>query len=477
MADVQTKLLCHCSNTSSIIIPYFSDETSYQTVTAGLVRFIRENHPGASIDLIDLSLFSHNGSHRKVAKIFGLNSPLDDLVRELDGVEWQLPQPTRRKLKFDEKIDAALLSDLISLFPNGKRPRSLLAKSMRRRLSIWANKIFQSTLGLTQGKHYCIAYVLNGRGSGHASFLQAIDQSATLVMYWENSASPKDIVLFEHPIHDFYALRNAVTEIELSDDLREKAVDWFEERFRAGGDPRYGQRWKRALNKREITDSGQRTQALFVTSSTDEFMSLGHMSPKRLWEDQYDAVEKLASLLVKQDLGFTIRMHPNSLNKPLIYVLVEAKRILKLGKTVPEANIVWPQDSESTYGLIKKSNLIFSVGSTASIEAMYLGKKVFFLDHSIFFYSSSKALLTNLKEDISAEIQQIGDQREHAIREIAYQLANTHSPVKHEDKVAGWTRLHSLIAFRDPIRLMNALLQLPRRLCAIGIFALAKYLS
>ncbi len=125
------------------------------------------------------------------------------------------------------------------------------------------------------------------------------------------------------------------------------------------------------LRKRQ---EGRKVVSLF-TSSTDEIASAEG------WAWKFTQLEWIRQIVdyfkVRPDLYLVIRCHPNHVNR---LMGVDGQFIDGLSQMSLPDNvlIIWPDDSCDTYSLINFSESVFVYASTVAIEAVLLGKNVFF---------------------------------------------------------------------------------------------------
>lgn len=104
-------------------------------------------------------------------------------------------------------------------------------------------------------------------------------------------------------------------------------------------------------------------------SSFDEMILAGYATANGAL-NQDSAIEPLVKLIEKRDDWFlVIRCHPNMLTRPQEEQRYWVEKLAKLNALVLE-----PGSEVDSYALINASSLVFSFGSTISIEALAMGK-------------------------------------------------------------------------------------------------------
>jgi hypothetical protein len=117
------------------------------------------------------------------------------------------------------------------------------------------------------------------------------------------------------------------------------------------------------------------------------------------------------------DHHFIIKLHPNS-----EISIVQEMRDLFSGLHLPNCEILWPDTTVSTYDLIDQADYIMVYWSTVAQEAACAGKKVFCVNHCVYYgtpflksLSSAEAHSEELK-DFLLDLSPIENLREEAYR-------------------------------------------------------------
>lgn len=109
-----------------------------------------------------------------------------------------------------------------------------------------------------------------------------------------------------------------------------------------------------------------------------EFNGLPGYSDDGIFKSHYEHINFLLSLNLFKSHHFILRFHPNQ-------GFVKFNEQLEINKITKEANkrsnfdVILPSQNISSYEIIKNSDLVIAIGSSISVEALRMGKKVMFL--------------------------------------------------------------------------------------------------
>lgn len=463
---------------SKVIVGYFLDETGFQGPTVSLLKHIEEAHPDSIIELVDFTKYTNSSSFSQTAKIFGLKNPLRHFVDNSQVTNWvEVPKKIKHFEFESDRFRDAVESDLFSSFKTDPLPTGFIRKLLERKFVSNGKKIYSATVEMLSKGGYEVAYVLNGRHSSNAAFLIACKENFLKTYFWESGPTFDSVYLCNHTVHDFFANRAEANslDIESENEGLAKAEQWFETRLKNKGETAFNAHW----NSEETSDFFKKNRAqrriTYFSSSTDEYMSLGELSPPRLWENQYESLENLKLGSRGKDITLTVRMHPNTINKSAKYCIREVTRLLALRETFPNIEIVWPNAKIDSYELLKSSDLVLSSGSTVALESMYLGRPTYHVDHSSYFHASSKTMIDySLSIDELISVYSVKKNRRVALIEIALLLWHERLRVEPEDQVKGWNLFFSAISYRDVFRILNQAFAPIRKLTNKFIFGVGE---
>ncbi len=132
----------------------------------------------------------------------------------------------------------------------------------------------------------------------------------------------------------------------------------------------------------ENTFSFKRPYVVFFHSSEDELITTDLVS--QAWGNQISALLALVEVLDAEDrYCLIIRAHPNLLHKSPREIAIWRNLGKELESKYEWVRFVNPESSINSYGLVKGSEFVVTVGSTLAVEAAYLRKKSILLGRSL----------------------------------------------------------------------------------------------
>ena len=133
------------------------------------------------------------------------------------------------------------------------------------------------------------------------------------------------------------------------------------------------------LNKKilNIKSSNKKIVSIFPGTFM-EYMSLPDYSNDKVNSNHYEHIKFLLKLNLERSHHFVLRFHPNQrlirFNEKL-----ELQNIVKQAKLRSNFDVILPYENVSSYEIIKKSDYVIGIGSSISVEALRMQKKVLFL--------------------------------------------------------------------------------------------------
>ncbi len=143
----------------------------------------------------------------------------------------------------------------------------------------------------------------------------------------------------------------------------------------------------------------------YYTSSNDEFQFIDPNSTRYpYWGSQELAITSIAKIVKSLGYLFIVRVHPNLRSKSLI----EQRRWHDIGSNIQNEYVKWIShfDKESTYLLLKESDLIITSGSSVGIEAIALGKPSISITQCYYDEVISEVKFCKDKEDLAKVLHQ-----------------------------------------------------------------------
>jgi len=245
-------------------------------------------------------------------------------------------------------------------------------------------KVYFASIKILENKKVEKVYLYNGRFLQERAVWDAcIFLGITVIFFEKFHPNWTDrYFLFENPTHSpeyrGSVMQNFGERLEKENPklFLEAGSNWFENRI-LGKTQDFTS--KQIAND---TSSFGRPFAVFFHSSEDELITTDLVS--KSWGNQISALLALVKVLDDERIySLIVRAHPNLLHKSPKEVALWRK----LGKEL-EAKHKWIKfvDSESSinsYGLVKSSEFVVTVGSTLGVEAAYLKKKSILLGRAL----------------------------------------------------------------------------------------------
>lgn len=270
-----------------------------------------------------------------------------------------------------ESVSSGLLTFLgtswLSNFP-------FLGQTLKSRLKRDYAVSFHSTRSAIDGKKVCTVVIPNGRFPLQSGCITAAKSAGKKLHYYEKSWKPSHYILSDLRTHDFRALQAELRTVQgrLSKPDLDFSKSWFSSRI---NDNRHLAEIGANFSGRQVSPHNSDYLVIF-TSSSDEFDALGELWPKPSWADQYEAFSYFLSK-TRSDQHVVMRVHPNSINKPLSQTIKEIISIRSISKIFPNIQIISPLSHCNSYHLAQYSRGVYVWESTIGLESSYLGRRVY----------------------------------------------------------------------------------------------------
>ena len=109
-----------------------------------------------------------------------------------------------------------------------------------------------------------------------------------------------------------------------------------------------------------------------------EYISLPDYCDDPIKSNHYEHLHFLLSINLDKSHHFIVRFHPNQ--KFLKFnEKFELNKIVKKAKLKSNFDVILPHQNTSSYEIIKNSDYVLGIGSSISVEALRMGKKLCFL--------------------------------------------------------------------------------------------------
>lgn len=366
------------------VIHYVGATAKSLSVVASLVKDLADS--GHDVRLLDIGFstyISQDYPPRWVTRVFGHQFDPSALEREVKSVGAtyhrvhgaQVGTPVPEALA--PVIDVAIESEVLTYFRSSSVPATNRARTLRSELSTRAALTYWALRELWSREAPDEVIIPNGRTSRQKTARLLADELGIAVRLYENGrARPHSYYLGNTQPHDRVASQAEVASLtaDLSDQrCAELADEWLAGRMTPGGSTN-------AFRRSWTSAGGDRTpgirRAVFFASSFDEFLAFGPMWTIDTWNTQFEAFDRIMSILKRQRIELVLRIHPNLATKSRAYVNRTISEVDELVARHPGLTVYWHNSPVNSYELVKTADLVIVERSTIGLEASLLGKPV-----------------------------------------------------------------------------------------------------
>ena len=410
----------------------------YVDSTVGILGHLgRQMNRKSQLHIVDFS----NLLPLYTSKKKGRYSPILDYANTNEKFRLRNITPETDSVIFSKpELAEGVRSHLFSFFLTDLIGGGLFATAQLNRISKATQSAYDTIANMLTEEHFCSCVVLNGRNSVAAATRIAAQDNSVKIFFWEHSPEHK-IYFCDHPPQDYFAYKRELGFFTPSPEQLKDAEKWLNQRTELlSSHNTYSKGWKTGL----IHSQEKKIDLCIFTSSQDEVWALGDLVPKRDYEDFYSEISELLSKREQREGSLVMRMHPNTLNKSVLYVLREAKKARKLRNKFSALEIIWPHQNVNSYDLIRSSHHVLVEHSTIGVEAAWLGVPVSHLSVSNYVGLSSQTKFSAKSKNHEANSSMtVEDLKTTALVDVAlrrshYQLAYG----RHQNQ--RWTRLSAL---------------------------------
>jgi len=304
-------------------------------------------------------------------------------------------------------VYSIIVTDIAKGFFIGRRKLMRVASSL---VADFYSAYFFTEYLLKENKNIDQVVILNGRAPIQAGGSVAAKEETKRICYMEHGGTPGLRYRMERWVsqnrlceqEDILERESVLGSFDLS-----AAKEWFSDQVSETGSNRFAQGFQRdtILDQQagRTKTVFQRPLATIFTSSIDEFAGSDEDAwPSSPWQSQEEAIIWLVTELNRKGYDVVIRIHPNLCNKSWQEINRVSKSFSKL-----DARIISPSNSESSYRLMKDSDVCFVWASTIGLEASAYGKPTHIMYHSLY--------------DMVADIRKI-ETREHLDGELIWSV-------------------------------------------------------
>lgn len=360
-----------------------------RSVLASLCHWLQDQ--GHHVSVIDVSRFSLINQDLPPQWFTGLfnhhvyRGALEEVLTNL-GVPLKSLVPDYRSngplpAMVEAELDDAITSDLVTyLNSDVVDPHRGIARWARKGMDRRARALYRQLSGYLATNSFDLVYIPNGRVPEQRMAIEACRAAGLEHRYYEiGRAKPQSFYAGKTQVHDREKTQDEIPEVlkEISKaKIKRLAEDWLTERTRSSsGINVYSAGWH-TDDEAETQTRSTASTAVFFSSSVDEFASYGAAWKLDSWSSQYDAFEKIMTVLEAKGVQCVLRIHPNLTNKSRDYFARELREIDSLQRAHPDLQVFWHNDPINSYDLVRQSDYVVVGRSTLGLEANLMGKCV-----------------------------------------------------------------------------------------------------
>jgi len=217
-------------------------------------------------------------------------------------------------------------------------------------------------------------YVFNGRFAPLRAALRACQAVGVPCLVHERGHDLDHYALFRDTLpHDLVSMDRQIREAwdRAGSASRRTGVarQWYERRARGAETNFKSFVTSQQANRLPDGWDSTKTNIAIFTSSEDEFVAIGDSWRNPLYPRQLSGLSAILASLsdIRSNLHLYVRMHPNLAE-------VDNRQTRAMRQLSAEGlTVIPPEDSVSTYDLMRRADKVVSFGSTAGIEAAYWG--------------------------------------------------------------------------------------------------------
>ena len=373
--------------TTTHVVHYNGATAKSQSVIASLARDSVENHETVTIiDIGRTTTIKQGFPPNRWAKLLGhtvFETALQDILDPLGVAIVPLPSATQRSAVEPEHLDAlqqALESELLTYFRLDHIPQSAEARALSRRLRSAMIETYTALTELWSHTPPDRVLIPNGRTSRQkAARLVAETMGLDIFLYENGRASPDSYYLGRTQPHDRVASQREILDgfpLPQGPALAAVADTWLTHRMAgSAGTNQFSDQWTPASAPLPKSATNKPT-AVFFASSFDEFLAFGPMWTIDEWSHQFEAFDRMMTILEDRGVELILRLHPNLGTKSRQYFLREMRDIFALQDRHPSLEIHWHNEPTNSYDLVKNADYVIVERSTIGLEASLMGKPV-----------------------------------------------------------------------------------------------------
>jgi len=371
--------------TRHAVVHYIGATAKSRSVVASLVA--DQLSAGADVEVLDVSnstVISQDLPPAWLVKLAGhrVHRGAFDAIVEVLGARILYPvapsgHPDTVRDADVEALEVALESELLTYFRVDQLADTRRVNSLRGRLRAGMVQTYWALDDAWARNTPDLVLVPNGRTSRQkAARVVAAHYGIPVKLYENGRAQANSYYLGHTQPHDRLAsqaeLESTIGHLSVKE-IETLATQWLETRMSpSGGTNSFSGSWARG----DTALSPSTKTAVFFASSFDEFLAFGPMWTIDSWAHQFDAFDRMMSILEAQGVSLVLRLHPNLGSKSRRYFLREVADIRALMARHPGLTVHWHNSSVNSYDLVHAADYVIVERSTIGLEASMLGKPV-----------------------------------------------------------------------------------------------------
>ena len=373
--------------TTTHIVHYNGATAKSQSVIASLARDSVENSEAVTIiDIGRTTTIKQGFPPNRWAKPLGhtvFETAMQDILDPLGVAMVPLPNSSQRATVKPEdlaSLEQALESELLTYFRLDHIPKSAEARALSQLLRSAMMDTYTALKELWSQTRPDRVLIPNGRTSRQkAARLVAETMGLDIFLYENGRASPNSYYLGRTQPHDRVASQQEILDgfpLPQGAALEAVADTWLTHRMAGNaGTNQFSDQWAPASAPSQKGATRSPT-AVFFASSFDEFLAFGPMWTIDEWSHQFEAFDRMMSILEDRGVDLVLRLHPNLGTKSRQYFLREVRDILALQDRHPSLEIHWHNEPTNSYDLVKNADYVIVERSSIGLEASLMGKPV-----------------------------------------------------------------------------------------------------
>jgi hypothetical protein len=376
----------------AIVVHYTGATRQSRSVTASLVAdLVAEGHSVLVADISAFTTIHQDFPPGWVARLLGhkvFSRAFENALEKISATHLTLVPPPGTPERFPadiaEDCGIAIESELLTYFRRETlEPETSYISWLRKTLTHQAQATYTVLRDLFSAEKPDLVLVPNGRTSRQKVARKAAEQAHAIVNFYEMGRARNDSYYrgTTQP-HDRVASQAEVTQLtkHLSDqEIIDLADTWFGERVSpTSGTNTFSTQWEKKTERAE-TKTGEKESAknaVFFSSSADEFQAFGPMWNIDSWSSQFEAFDLMMSHFETMGVSLELRLHPNLMTKSRRYFTATIKNIKGLERKHPGLLVHWHNSPINSYDLIEQADYVVAERSTIALEANLVGKPV-----------------------------------------------------------------------------------------------------